>query len=51
MNDKRTRKQITVRVNSELLELLKERYSYLETESEVVRACMLIAYEVGKKIS
>ena len=45
---KDAKQQISIRVNEELLKLLKERYSYLNNDSEVIRAAMLIAYEVGR---
>jgi hypothetical protein len=46
---KDSKQQVSVRVSKELLKLLKQRYSYLDSDSEVIRAAMLIAYEVGRQ--
>ena len=46
MTDK---KQITVRVNDELLKRLKSRYNYLETDSEIIRLAMLFLDIQGSK--
>ena len=34
------KKQITVRVNEELLKALKQKYSYLTSDSEIIRLAM-----------
>ena len=46
MTDK---KQITVRVNEELLQRLKLKYSYLKTDSEIIRLAMSYLDVQGSK--
>lgn len=43
------KKQITVRVNEELLKTLKQKYSYLNTDSEIIRLAMLFLDMKGGK--
>lgn len=47
--NKADKKQITVRVNEELLKRLKSRYDYLETDSEIIRLAMLFLDIQGSK--
>ena len=43
------KKQITVRVNEDLLELLREKFSFIKNnDSEVIRLAMVLALYGGK---